>query len=146
VSLILIIAIFLNCLFWVLNAISSENLKEWIPLLISNIGGLVINIVLLFFYLYILLDRNKIRFLGYGFFVINILLQIVYFIYRFVIKDLSENSFHVIGFVATIINIFMYSCPYFNYKKVINSENSGTIHIYTIASGLLTYLFFLYKD
>ena len=34
----------------------------------------------------------------------------------------------------------MYSCPYFNYKKVINSENSGTIHIYTIASGLLTFI------
>ena len=37
VSLILIIAILLNCLYCVLNAISSGNLKEWIPLLISNI-------------------------------------------------------------------------------------------------------------
>ena len=61
-SLILIIAIFLNCLFWVLNAISNGNLKEWIPLLISNIGGLVINIVLLFFYLCVLLESNKNKF------------------------------------------------------------------------------------
>ena len=103
VSLILIIAIFLNCLFWVLNAISSGNLKEWIPLLISNIGGLVINIVLLFCYLCVLLESNKNK-LGYAFFLINILLQIAYFIYRFVIKDQGENSFHVIVFDVISLN------------------------------------------
>ena len=68
VSLPLIIIILFNCLFWILNAISSDDLSEWIPLLISNIGGLLINIVLLFWYLYVLLDHNKKQFLGYGFF------------------------------------------------------------------------------
>jgi uncharacterized protein with PQ loop repeat len=142
ISLVLIIAILINCLFWLLNAISSGNLKEWIPLLISNIGGLAINIALLFWYLYVLLDHNKKQFLGYGFFVINVLLQIGYLIYRFVIKDKGENSFHLIGYVATVINIFMYSSPYFNYKKVINSKKSDAIPIFTIASGLITCLIF----
>ena len=37
VSLALIISILLNCLFWVLNGFSSDDISEWIPLLISNI-------------------------------------------------------------------------------------------------------------
>lgn len=48
VSLGLIISILFNCLFWILNAIASDDLSAWIPLLISNIGGLVINVALLF--------------------------------------------------------------------------------------------------
>ena len=142
VSLVLIISILFNCLFWVLNAVSSGELKEWIPLLISNIGGLLINIILLFLYLYILLERKIKQFLGYGFFVVNLLIEIGYFIYRYIIKDKGERSFHLIGYVATVINIFMYSSPYFNYKKVINSKKSGAIPLYTIISGLLTCLIF----
>ena len=142
VSLVLIIVILINCLFWLLNAISNGNLKEWIPFLISNIGGLAINIALLFLYLYVLLEHNKKKFLGNGFFVINVLLQIGYLIYRFVIKDKGEDSFHLIEFVATVINIFIYSSPYFNYKKVINSKKSETILIYTVASSLLICLIF----
>ena len=62
VSLALIITILFNCLFWVLNALSSNDLGEWIPLLISNIGGLLINIILLFWYLYVLLEHKKSNF------------------------------------------------------------------------------------
>ena len=102
VSLILIISILFNCLFWVLNAISSGELKEWIPLLISNIGGLLINIILLFWYLYVLLDRKIKQFLGYGFFVVNLLIEIGYLIYRYIIKDNSESSFHLIGYLPNI--------------------------------------------
>ena len=35
VSLTLIVSILFNCLFWILNAISSDNISDWIPLLIS---------------------------------------------------------------------------------------------------------------
>ena len=141
----------------ILNAISSGDLSEWIPLLISNIGGLLINIVLLFWYLYVLLDHNKKQFLGYGFFVINLLVEIGYFIYRFIINEQGKDSFHLIGYVATVINICMYSSPYFNYKRIINSYNykntikylvwvnskkSATIPLYTIISGLFTCLIF----
>ena len=142
VSLALIISILFNCLFWILNAAASEDLKEWIPLLISNFGGLLINIILLFWYLYVLLDHQKKQFIGYGLFVVNLLVQIGYLIYRFIIKDSSEDSFHVIGYIATVINIFMYSTPYFNYKTIINTRNSGAIPLYTIISGIVTCLIF----
>ena len=142
VSLALIISILFNCLFWILNAAASEDLKEWIPLLISNFGGLLINIILLFWYLYVLLDHQKKQFIGYGLFVVNLLVQIGYLIYRFIIKDSSEDSFHVIGYMATVINIFMYSSPYFNYKTIINTRNSGAIPLYTIISGIVTCLIF----
>ena len=138
VSLALIISILFNCLFWILNAAASDDLKEWIPLLISNFGGLLINIILLFWYLYVLLDHQKKQFIGYGLFVVNLLVQIGYLIYRFIIKDSSEDSFHVIGYMATVINIFMYSSPYFNYKTIINTRNSGAIPLYTIISGIVT--------
>ena len=142
ISLALIISILFNCLFWILNAAASEDLKEWIPLLISNFGGLLINIILLFWYLYVLLDPQKKQFIGYGLFVVNLLVQIGYLIYRFIIKDSSEDSFHVIGYMATVINIFMYSSPYFNYKTIINTRNSGAIPLYTIISGIVTCLIF----
>ena len=105
VSLGLIISILFNCLFWILNAVASNDLSAWIPLLISNIGGLVINVALLFWYLYVLLDHNKKQFLGYGFFVVNLLVEIGYFFYRFVISDPDEDSFHLSGYIVTIINI-----------------------------------------
>ena len=142
VSLTLIVSILFNCLFWILNAISSDNISDWIPLLISNIGGLLINIVLLFWYLYVLLEHNKKKFLGYGFFVVNLLVEIGYFFHRYIIKDSGEDSFHLTGYIATVINIFMYSSPYFNYKKIIKSRNSGSIPLYTIISGICTCLIF----
>ena len=142
VSLALIISILFNCLFWILNAIASDDLSAWIPLLISNIGGILINIVLLFWYLYVLLEHNKKKFLGYGFFVVNLLVEIGYFFHRYIIKDSGEDSFHLTGYIATVINIFMYSSPYFNYKKIIKSRNSGSIPLYTIISGICTCLIF----
>ena len=142
VSLALIISILFNCLFWILNAIASDDLSAWIPLLISNIGGILINTVLLFWYLYVLLEHNKKKFLGYGFFVVNLLVEIGYFFHRYIIKDSGEDSFHLTGYIATVINIFMYSSPYFNYKKIIKSRNSGSIPLYTIISGICTCLIF----
>ena len=142
VSLSLIISILFNCLFWLLYAFASNDLSDWIPLLISNIGGLIINIVLLFWYLYVLLDKNKKQFLGYGFFVVNLLVEVGYLFFKFVIKDPSEDSAHLTEYVATIINIFMYSSPYLNYKQLVNSKNSGAIPLYTIISGICTCLIF----
>ena len=142
VSLALIVSILFNCLFWILNAISSESLSDWIPLLISNIGGICINTVLLFWYLYVLLDHDKKKFLAYGFFVVNVLIEVGYFFWRWIINDKSKDSFHISGYFATVINIFMYSSPYFNYKQIIKSKNSGAIPLYTIISGIFTCLIF----
>ena len=80
--------------------------------------------------------------MGYGFFVVNLLVEIGYFFHRYIIKDSGEDSFHLTGYIATVINIFMYSSPYFNYKKIIKSRNSGSIPLYTIISGICTCLIF----
>ena len=79
---------------------------------------------------------------SYGFFVVNLLVEIGYFFHRYIIKDSGEDSFHLTGYIATVINIFMYSSPYFNYKKIIKSRNSGSIPLYTIISGICTCLIF----
>ena len=118
--LFLILTIIFNCLFWLLNAFSG-NLWDWIPLLISNIGGLIINIVLLFFYLFIYLKRNIKKFLGFGFFVVNLIIEITYLTFRYIIDKNDDNKFHLIGFVATIINVMMYSSPLQNIKLIIKT-------------------------
>ena len=109
VPLFLILTIIFNCLFWLLNAFSSEDISGWIPLLISNIGGLAINTFLLFFYLFVLLKRKVKRFLFFGFFVVNLLVEITYLTFRYVINPSKEennnDTFYLIGFVATVINV-----------------------------------------
>lgn len=151
--LFLILTIIFNCLFWLLNAFSSNNKKDWIPLIVSNIGGLVINTVLLFFYLFVYLNRNVKKFLGFGFFVVNLIVEITYVTFRYIIlpekddedsKDSSKEteSFHLIGFVATIINVLMYSSPLQNLKIIMKEGKYDALPIYTLFVGLLTTLIF----
>ena len=146
VPIFLILTIIFNCQFWLLNAFSSDDLSDWIPLLVSNIGGLIINIFLLFFYLYILLKRNVIQFLLYGFFVIILLVGITYLTFRFVInpsKDEKDNdTFYLIGFVATIINVLMYSSPLQNIKMIVKEGKYEALPIYTLISGFFVTLTF----
>ena len=77
IPLLLLILIILNCLLWLINAFSSDDLSAWIPLLISNGAGIVINVSLLFLYLNLLLNKNWKQFLFYGIF--------LYLAHRFVI-------------------------------------------------------------
>ena len=140
--LFLILTIIFNCLFWLLNAFSSKSLKDWIPLLVSNIGGLVINTILLFFYLFVYLKRNVKKFLGFGFFVVNLMVQITYMTFRFIILPNKNDSFHLTGFVATIINVLMYSSPFQNIKMIIKDGKLDALPIYTLFFGLLTTLAF----
>ena len=55
----LIIFIILNCLLWLLNAFSSDDILDWIPLIISNGFGIILNITILFLFLNLLLGNNK---------------------------------------------------------------------------------------
>ena len=89
--LFLILTIIFNCLFWLLNAFSSTNILAWIPLLVSNIGGLVMNTVLLFFYLFVYLKKNVKKFLGFGFFVVNLMVEITYVTFRYVISVKTDS-------------------------------------------------------
>ena len=138
--LFLILTIIFNCLFWLLNAFSSDEIKDWIPLLISNIGGLTINIVLLFFYLFVYLEKNIKKFLGFGFFVIDLIIEITYLTFRYIID--MKDSFHLIGFVATIINVLMYSSPLQNIKLIIKEGKYEALPIYTLSVGFFVTLSF----
>ena len=50
IPLSLLVLIILNCLLWLINAFSSDDLGAWIPLLISNGTGIVVNVALLIFF------------------------------------------------------------------------------------------------
>ena len=143
--LFLILTIIFNCLFWLLNAFSSTNILAWIPLLVSNIGGLVMNTVLLFFYLFVYLRKNVKKFLGFGFFVVNLLVEITYVTFRYVISVKTDSeTFHLIGFVATIINVLMYSSPIQNIKLIIKEGKYEALPIYTLILGFFTtFTFFI---
>lgn len=142
VPLFLILTIIFNCLFWLLNAFSSDDYSDWIPLLVSNIGGLLINTVLLFFYLFIYLNRNVKKFLGFGFFVINLMIEVTYLTFRYIIDKDNDDDFHLIGFVATIVNVLMYSSPLQNIKLIIKEGKYQALPIYTLISGFFVTLSF----
>ena len=146
VPLFLILTIIFNCLFWLLNAFSSGDLPGWIPLLVSNIGGLIINTFLLFFYLFVLLKRNVKQFLFYGFFVVNLLVEVTYLTFRYVInpslKEKENDTFYLIGFVATIINVLMYSSPVQNIKVIVKEGKYEALPIYTLIAGFFVTLTF----
>jgi len=142
--LFLILTIIFNCLFWLLNAFSSEDIKDWIPLLISNIGGLIINIILLFFYLFVYLKKNIKKFLGFGFFVIDLIIEITYLTFRYIIDldDKDKKTFHLIGLVATVINVLMYSSPIQNIKLIMKEGKYEALPIYTLSVGFFVTLSF----
>ena len=143
--LFLILTIIFNCLFWLLNAFSSTDIFAWIPLLVSNIGGLVMNTVLLFFYLFVYLKKNVKKFLGFGFFVVNLMVEITYVTFRYIISVKTDSeTFHLIGFVATIINVLMYSSPIQNIKLIIKEGKYEALPIYTLILGFFTtFTFFI---
>lgn len=155
--ILLLISIMLNCLLWTLYAWSDNTI--WYSMLFSNGYGLIINVVLLFFVLYIYLGKDVekeeeeykkkskevqaklwrpkkvfyIEFIGYGIFMINVLVEIAYLMYRYVI-DKTENSLNLIGLVAMILNVFMYGSPALSF--LINKTNNE-LPIYTNVNGLI---------
>jgi glucan phosphoethanolaminetransferase (alkaline phosphatase superfamily) len=151
IPLSLLVLIILNCLLWLINAFSSDDLGAWIPLLISNGTGIVVNVALLFLYLNLLLEKNWKQFIFYGIFTLNVIAEISYFMFRFIIladKDTKstedkENEFHTIGFVATVINVMMYSSTFFNIIKMMKNKDADKLIIFTIGIGLLCTIMFM---
>jgi uncharacterized protein with PQ loop repeat len=149
IPLTLLILIILNCLLWLINAFSSGDLGSWIPLLVSNGAGLLVNVALLFLYLNLLLEKNWKQFLFYGIFTINVIVEISYFMFRFIImtdkesEEQTENEFHMIGFVATVFNVLMYSSTFFNIIKMIKTKRADKLNIFTIGVGLLSTIIFM---
>ena len=151
IPLLLLLLIILNCLLWLINAFASGNLAGWIPLLISNGAGLLINLCILFLYLNLILNKNVKHFVFYGIMTINVLVQISYFMFRFIIlkdkdskgKSQSQKEFHLIGFVATMINICMYSSTFVNIVKMIKTKRPENLPIFSIGAGLLCTIIFM---
>ena len=69
----LIITILFNCTFWILHGITESitEKKVWYSLLICNGYGLLINIPMLFLYLFLYLEKNLKKLIGYVLFVVN---------------------------------------------------------------------------
>lgn len=157
--IMLLISIMLNCLLWALYACTEKPI--WYSMLFSNGYGLIINVVLLFFVLYLYLGEDidkeeeeyqkkpkevqvKIwrpkklfyfEFIGYGLFMINCLVEIAYLMYTYVISPKNnDDSLNVIGFVAMILNVFMYGSPAISF--LINKANKE-LPIYTNVNGLI---------
>ena len=149
IPIILLILIILNCLLWLINAFASGNLLNWIPLLVSNGAGILINLCIFFLYLNLLLHKQTKQFIFYSIFTVNVIVQIAYFMFRFIIsKDKKEASqgqkeFHLIGFVATIINICMYSSTIVNIVKMVKTKRPENLPIFTIGAGLLCTIIFM---
>ena len=149
IPLLLLILIILNCLLWLINAFASGNLLNWIPLLVSNGAGILINLCIFFLYLNLLLHKQTKQFIFYSIFTVNVIVQIAYFMFRFIIsKDKKESSqgqkeFHLIGFVATIINICMYSSTIVNIVKMVKTKRPENLPIFTIGAGLLCTIIFM---
>lgn len=151
IPLLLLILIILNCLLWLINAFASGDLLSWIPLLVSNGVGILINICILFLYLNLILNKNLKQFLFYGIFTLDVIAQISYFMFRYIIlkdkdskgKSQEEKEFHLIGFVATVINIMMYSSTFVNTVKMIKTKKPENLPIFSIGVGLLCTITFM---
>lgn len=137
--LLLLFAIIFNCILWLLNAFSSENKTMWIPLIVSNIGGLAINLALLFFFLYVLLRKKKItKFLGLGLFSLNLIIEFSYLIFRYVInkeKGYNQPNFYIIGYVATFVNLLMFFSPATNLKTVLRTGRFDPLTLMSLELG-----------
>jgi hypothetical protein len=151
IPLLLLILIILNCLLWLINAFASGNLLNWIPLLVSNGAGILINLCIFFLYLNLILNKKIKQFIFYGIFTLNVVVQIAYFMFRFIIlkdkdskdKSQEQKEFHLIGFVATVINICMYSSTIVNIVKMVRTKRPENLPIFTIGAGLLCTIIFM---
>ena len=140
----LIITILFNCTFWILHGITESitEKKVWYSLLICNGYGLLINIAMLFLYLFLYLEKNIKKFIGYGLFVVNLLLEVSYLMEVWVInKRKDSNDF--VGFVATLINILMYLSPATNIFKLCTTGEYEFLPIFTNIVGFFTILLWL---
>ena len=121
--------------------------KVWYSLLICNGYGLLINIAMLFLYLFLYLEKNIKKFIGYGLFVINLLAEVCYIIEIWVLKKGEKNDEYndLIGTVATIVNVCMYLSPASNIIQLFQTGKYEFLPIVTNIVGFITTLvWFIY--
>lgn len=79
--ILLVLTILFNCLFWFIFAVQSP---IWISMIITNGVGVLVNIVLMFLYLYIFLEKKIKPFVVCGLFVINLLGEVFYIMWSLI--------------------------------------------------------------
>ena len=136
IPLFLLLSILFNCLFWSIFAFCHA--KIWISMLITNSVGLVINITLMFFYLYIFLDGKITHFIGFGLFVVNLLVGTTYLLNKLIQNRIISSSDKSLGVIAMVVNVIMYSSPITNIIKLCKFRSRKFLPIYTNIIGLLT--------
>lgn len=119
IPLVLLIAILLNCLLYDLFGFFRPT--KWVSMLITNSIGIISNVVILFLYLYLLCNKEIWKFLGYGLFVVNLLVEIAYLMHQFIIKgsDNDQEGNDLTGLFGMIVNIFMYASPCVNLVMIL---------------------------
>ena len=140
----LLLTILFNCTFWILHGIteSISTGNVWYSLLICNGYGVLLNIAILFLYLYLLLEKNIKKFIGFGLFVVDLLFEVSYLMEIWIIRKKSDSN-QLVGFVATVINILMYLSPATNIVKLCTTGEYEFLPILTNIVGFLTTLLWL---
>ena len=135
ISMFLLLSILLNCLFWGIFAVLQEDI--WVSMILTNSIGLAINIALMFTYLYLFLDYAIKPFLGYGLFVVNLLVEVGYLMFV-LINNGKINDLDYVGKIAMCFNILMYASPITNIYKMYRASSYDYLPIYTNLIGFVT--------
>ena len=135
IPMFLLLSILFNCLFWCIFGFLHDPI--WISMMITNGIGLVVNIALMFLYLYLFLDHALKPFIGYGFFVVNLLVEATYLIYELVNRQIITKADDSLGYIAMVFNVIMYASPITNIIKLFQNKSKDFIPIYTNAVGFL---------
>ena len=102
IPMFLLLSILFNCLFWCIFGYLHDPI--WISMMITNGIGLVVNICLMFLYLSLFLDNAVKPFVGYGFFVVNLLVEITYLIHELINSQIISKEDDSLGYIAMVFN------------------------------------------
>ena len=108
-SVPLIIGIITNCFFWVIFG-SKEPI--WLSMVITNGFGFILNVFILYYYLFFFLQKKLLPFIGYGLYILNVFVQVFYILHKHIKRD--DNNDNRWGFIAMLLNVAMYACPFQN--------------------------------
>ena len=141
IPVFLLLSILFNCLFWCIFGYLHDPI--WLSMIITNGIGLVVNIGLMFLYLYLFLDHAIKPFVGYGFFVVNLLVEITYLIYELMNSKIITESDDSLGYIAMIFNVIMYASPITNIVQLFRTKSKDFLPIYTNSIGFFSCTVFI---
>lgn len=141
IPMFLLLSILFNCLFWCIFGYLHDPI--WISMMITNGIGLVVNIGLMFLYLSLFLDNAVKPFVGYGFFVVNLLVEITYLIHELINSQIISKKDDSLGYIAMVFNVIMYASPITNIVQLFKSKSKDFLPIYTNSIGFFSCTVFI---